>query len=251
MNLGRYAEMLSTLRRVTILGLIIVVLFTVFVGNVGAGPVADHPPRDKFILTSGTIRGIVYQDRNRNERLDGGEPSLAGARVWLTNEAGETIRETWTGPDGAFSFSDLGPGYYVLWEEDPEGYSSRSPNSKSIGLDLGEEYMYHFGDVLDLPGFFPVIAGMVFEDLNCNGEPDEGEMPLAGAVISLWNATGDLIGTRITDETGWYAFEDLPTGPYRLQETNPEGYDISTTPDEVGVVLEGPMPVEVHFGDMV
>ena len=89
----------------------------------------------------------------------------------------------------------------------------------------------------------------MFEDSNANGERDEGEPPLADVWITLSSEDGSLVLEQTTDELGCYKFIDLAPGRYVLAETNPEAYPLSTTPDEVDVLIEGPMPVEIDFGD--
>jgi hypothetical protein len=61
----------------------------------------------------GSVRGLVYEDRNGNGERDGAEPGLAGVVV------SDQIQAVATGPDGAFS---LGSGYGVVFVSVPSGY---------------------------------------------------------------------------------------------------------------------------------
>jgi len=68
------------------------------------------------------------------------------------------------------------------------------------------------------------IQGLVWHDLNRNLTPEPGEPPLANAVLTLKNASQQVIGTRVTTETGSYEFANLNPGFYFLVETDPPGY---------------------------
>jgi hypothetical protein len=78
------------------------------------------------------------------------------------------------------------------------------------------------------------IRGIVFHDVNGNRLRDgSGEVSLAGAVIALYRLDGTLIGFQTTSYNGGYYFGNLDSSQYyRLTETNPPGYPLSTTPDE-------------------
>ena len=63
------------------------------------------------------------------------------------------------------------------------------------------------------------------EDLDNN---DTGDVDLSGVTITLYDANGDVVATRLTDTEGNYVFYDLPSGDYTVIETNLPGYlDVS------------------------
>lgn len=66
----------------------------------------------------------------------------------------------------------------------------------------------------------PVTVGdTVFEDRNNNGAPDTGE-GIAGVTVDVYNvATGDLVGSKVTDSNGYYLYQGLvpDNGGYRVQ----------------------------------
>ncbi len=68
------------------------------------------------------------------------------------------------------------------------------------------------------------ITGTVFNDLNRNGSWDNGEPPLAGAVINLRTPQGTLVRTQTTGSSGVYTLNNVPVGTYLLQEIPPSGY---------------------------
>lgn len=69
------------------------------------------------------------------------------------------------------------------------------------------------------------LQGTVFGDVNANNTLDPTELPIAGAVVDLYDATGTIrYGTRTTLADGYYVFDGLAAGDYKLVETPPVGY---------------------------
>lgn len=86
------------------------------------------------------------------------------------------------------------------------------------------------------------ILGIVFHDVDEDGAPDPGEVPLAGVAVRCSNGSQ----TR-TDASGKYWFV-LPPGTYTVQEIDPVGVT-STTPNSVPVEAAPGDYVHVNFGD--
>jgi len=217
-------------------------------------PTVSAGPQKKSVgFTSlfnlGSIRGLVYDDLSANGVRDPQEPPIAGVRILLEHQRSGTVVSAATDEDGRFAFSGLAAGSYLITEEDTLGYCSTTPNNRLVELGYGEEALIDFGDMLLIPGCFRSVAGQVFEDLNANGESDEGEPPLPDVLISLTGENGLAPVVQVSDQFGRYHFRDLIAGTYTVVEVNPRGYT-STTPDQVEVVVEGPIPIEVHFGDV-
>ncbi len=68
------------------------------------------------------------------------------------------------------------------------------------------------------------IGDFVWEDLNANGQQDEGEPGVAGVVVRLYDAASNVIGTTTTTVTGAYLFTAVPPGTFTVGFTPPEGY---------------------------
>lgn len=84
-------------------------------------PVPAGTPRGSFDRIHGAIGDRVWNDLNRNGRLDPGEPLLAGVRVQLLSEAGEVLGSVLTGSDGMYLFNNVSPGRYRLRFFAPRG----------------------------------------------------------------------------------------------------------------------------------
>lgn len=68
------------------------------------------------------------------------------------------------------------------------------------------------------------ISDYVWLDENQNGIQDPDEQGLLGVTVNLYDEDGNLIDTDITDENGYYIFDDLYPGSYYLEFIPPEGY---------------------------
>lgn len=64
------------------------------------------------------------------------------------------------------------------------------------------------------------IRGQKFEDVNCNGKLDTGDVALQGWTMTLMPGSY----TAVTDILGYYFFPDLPPGTYTVTETNQPGW---------------------------
>jgi hypothetical protein len=61
------------------------------------------------------------------------------------------------------------------------------------------------------------LGGFGFQDLNRDGIFEAGEKPLAAQHLFLYDAGGTYLGNAYTDAAGWYQFDNLPDGAYRVQ----------------------------------
>lgn len=80
------------------------------------------------------------------------------------------------------------------------------------------------------------IEGIVFHDLNADGQYQWGEPPLAGALITLRTEGGTQIATRRTQSSGRYSFLYLDPGTYYVTETDPPGYTSTANSFRVTVI---------------
>jgi hypothetical protein len=97
------------------------------------------------------------------------------------------------------------------------------------------------GFIVKLSPGTAAVGDLVWHDLNGNGLQDAGEPGLADTVVELWfsndatqgNFDDSLVGSVITDGTGKYLFDQLPSGRYYLISHAPVGYGF-TTPNAGG-----------------
>lgn len=88
------------------------------------------------------------------------------------------------------------------------------------------------------------ITGIVFNDLNHNGQYDPGEPGIPGVFVVLYNTSSGLCTPAVTDAGGVYSFSITTAGTYRVYETvedpgtfcppstftQPEGFTVSNGP---------------------
>ncbi len=72
------------------------------------------------------------------------------------------------------------------------------------------------------------ISGVVYYDSQLDNRLDDGDAPLAGVGVALWQFNGDAYAPTgqmtVTDSQGGYHFDNLPPGDYRVVKSTPDGY---------------------------
>jgi hypothetical protein len=231
-------------------------------------------PTPTATLTTGTIRILAFNDLNGNGQRDPGEPLLPGAVFTLTDASGAVIATyTTDGIQEYYDFAGLVPGVYYLYERNPFGYCSTTPDNWGVAILVGTVVFIDFGDQLCGPptatptvtptGPTPTITAtptatpptgsicvLAFHDQNGNIQRDPGEPILAGATITITDSSGVVLFVYTTDGVHEpYCFTGLTPGTYRVEERNPAGYPLSTTPDIWSVTIFPGAPFTVAFGD--
>ncbi|MCP5525388.1 MAG: hypothetical protein H7A47_01105 [Verrucomicrobiales bacterium] len=186
-----------------------------------------------------TVVGLVFNDHNANGLPDDGEPGLAGVEIRLVDPAGNVIASATSGTDGSYRIEGVAPGAYELRETDAPGYTSTTPNTRSISL-VGGAASASFGD-RPAGG----ISGVVFIDAQANGVPDAGESGLPGITVRLSGATDELVTE--TDAEGHYGFTELPAGAYTVRLETPEGH-LTTSPAQRRIPLTETTSGTADFG---
>ena len=179
--------------------------------------VVDQDFFDARILAK--ITGHVFEDINRNGKIDPGERIYAGVTVKLSN--GMTVT---TDENGYFEFLDIEPGRYTLDVIGPNGVLNTTPIEVNTDLADGETLVIDFG-------FVPIMSlgNRVWSDngeggFYNNGVFDTGEQGLSGVVLNLLNSdltpVLDADGkprVMTTDSLGYYLFDNLLPGEYVVQ----------------------------------
>ncbi|MBL9143555.1 MAG: carboxypeptidase regulatory-like domain-containing protein [Verrucomicrobiaceae bacterium] len=139
-----------------------------------------------------------------------------------------------TNANGAYTFSNLDPGSYVVIETQPTGFltmsdgdsttdtagspadaanSSLTDNRIAVNAKAGETD--NGNDFIEaVPA---TIGDFIFHDLNRNGVQDAGEPGVEGVTVTLYDAAGTtVISSTTTNGLGRYEFADLNPGDYRV-----------------------------------
>lgn len=202
------------------------------------------------------------------EQYSGVNP-VKGAKLHLLDASGNPIAECTTGEDGKYAFKGLMPADYAVDVTIPAGYvlvDGNDPRLAEKGLvSFVEEAQGLFGKSavitlkmakhrrdmdagMVLPGR---LGDKVWLDLNGNGLQDGDESGIPGVTIELMR--GDrVVATTVSDQYGYYVFEELYPTEYTLRATWPsevkptvlrtEIHQISSVLQENGVSI--PVMVE-------
>ena len=158
----------------------------------------------------------MYHDRNNDGVQDAGEEGIEGTRIVLFDDAGNVVSETLTDANGDYWFSDLPPGTYKISEMQPEDFIDGIDTLGNVdGVFHGEAGEDMFCDIVlesgdegqgyNLGEIQPAsIKGTVYQDINNNGVPDEGEAGIEGTRVILTDADGNVIAETFTDANGDY-----------------------------------------------
>ncbi|MBK8779837.1 MAG: carboxypeptidase regulatory-like domain-containing protein [Saprospiraceae bacterium] len=204
----------------------------------------------------------VWYDQNNNGIQDPGEPGLAGATVKLYAANGTTLLQTApvTGNTGAYNFTGLTPGDYVVGVTPPAGYKSSAvdggdPDNNTLNDDNGTGS--GTGEVKSLPitltsggeptndgdgnngnltvdfGFAGTgsIGDLVWRDNDGNGlQGGVGETGIPGVIVTLTYTINSTNFTVLdtTDANGIYTFNNLPSATYAVNFGTPSGYSATT-----------------------
>ena len=173
-------------------------------GLLGLGAGAQQPARQPASSENPRIAGTVVDALN-------GKP-LAHARVGITPVNGGNRRTAITGADGHFLFQGLARGKYVLVAEKagypPQTFEGHESYYTSIAAGPGlnsEELVFR----LQPEGS---ISGTI---TNERDEPAIGAQVLLSRAIPFFRKQPELL-SETTDQRGYYAFDHLPPGTYRL-----------------------------------
>jgi hypothetical protein len=93
------------------------------------------------------------------------------------------------------------------------------------------------------------ISGSKINDINNNGRWDAGENGLSGWIIQIKGIgnTKDIRKETITNETGFYIFDNLPAGRYLIKEKHQKGFVPTSPPVKIITLVQGENSVNNNF----
>ncbi|WP_038141918.1 IPTL-CTERM sorting domain-containing protein [Thiothrix lacustris] len=177
------------------------------------------------------ISGTVLNDDNANGAQNDADKPVAGVVVTLTGTdlfGNPVTLATTTDTQGQYSFA-VPPGTYSIKETNPADRVSTGSEAGTQGstvVDADEiSVVMTSGQVSaqnDFLDYLPArLNGQVRNDLNGNGDLLDAEDGIPGVTVSLW--LDDVqVATTTTDANGYYVFENLKPGTYRVKEADLE-----------------------------
>ena len=218
-------------------------------------PVTLAPGETNSSLDAGLYRAAelgdrVWFDANKNGVQDAGESGVAGVKVTLLDASGNAVGSPLvTDANGNYLFTNLKPGAYSVQFDKtslPAGYaftgqdqggddlrdsdaSAIDGKTAQVLLASGDSNHSLDAGIVALPAS---LGDRVWHDANLNGVQDAGEAGISGVTVQLKNAAGSVIGSTVTDATGYYNFS-VDAGTYSVAVVAPPGY-LSTVKDAAG-----------------
>ncbi|MCX5688769.1 MAG: SpaA isopeptide-forming pilin-related protein, partial [Planctomycetota bacterium] len=189
-------------------------------------------------LLPGSISGFVYCDSDNNGLKGTSELGIGGVTVRLTgtNDLGASVTITAvTNAAGAFSFTGLRPGTYVLTETQPANTVDGLDRAGSAGGTAGNDVItaiaigsgqdgvnYLFGEIC-----LGTISGTKYRDLTGNGLSSD-DTGMGGVRIYIdANNNGNFDANErstITAANGTWSFVGANAGTYIIREVVPTGF---------------------------
>lgn len=237
-------------------------------GNLGPIPLKQ--------VCHGVIGDFVWNDKNRNGIQEDGESGIDNVTVKLKDSYGTLIGTRASGPNGAYSFTGLCNGDYLVEVDtstlpsnfvpspthqgsDPARDSNQNSSMVSLTTDSPSDMTVDFGYNSPCSG---QVGDLVWHDRNRNGIQDPGEPGIGNLKVSLRDQQSySLITSTTTDGFGIYQFNGLCAGNYRVEVTPPIGFvatpatqgdntaaDSNPNPADVSLLNDNTVEKTIDFG---
>ena len=204
---------------------------------------------------AGELHGLKYSDEDVDGVRDVGyytEPGLAGWTIQLSASDGTPVTSATTGVDGAYAFTNIAPGSYIISEAQQPGWLQTAPATVTHTVNLapgGNLTGLDFGNAPPAE-----VRGYKFNDLNLDGIRDPGEPGLEGWTITLdEHGDGTIDQTTVTAADGSYIFPAVRHGHYHVGELQQPGW-VQTRPSSPGYynfdVESGDTYWNINFGNV-
>lgn len=225
-------------------------LFTVVGGT-------DNPNIDGGIVRNQDLSGNVWNDADNDGIRDAGETPRAGVTVTITDALGQ-VQTTTTDADGNYTFQGVALGEATVIFTAPDGTvfspkttgdnvqdpdrSDVTAETGSDGSSLGSVNVTVVGsqDVVNIDAGLvspTSVSGRLVIDANRDGSIPAGEPGVEGQTVTLYNASGQQVGTATTAADGTYTFTNvLPGTGYYVVFTKPDGSVFYPAPDPADIL---------------
>jgi hypothetical protein len=190
--------------------------------HAASGSVAATAP---VTVIAATVSGTVFNDANANGSQASTEKGIASRTVYLeiSGQGTKGERTTTTNSAGAFSFTNLAAGKYVLIVPTPSGW--RSTTALATGDPLTLAAGAKVASLLFGQTQLALVSGSVYLDANRDGKEQTTEAGLAGWTVQLLSTTSSSVKfTTTTNTSGAYNFGAVAAGSYKLSLTPRSGF---------------------------
>jgi fimbrial isopeptide formation D2 family protein/uncharacterized repeat protein (TIGR01451 family) len=197
-----------------------------------------------------SIGDYTWYDANRDGAQGDDEDPVVGMVVNLYAADGTTLLgTTTTDENGFYSFVGLTPNEQYVVEfvkpahtaftsREQEGVAGAADSNADVATGRvnvtapasGANSATEPDDPTIDAGLLKLVSvgDFVWLDHDRNGTWTEGEPLGAGVTVQLFDRSGNLLASTVTDEGGYYGFGDLlPGEPYRIHFVAPDGYSFT------------------------
>ena len=192
----------------------------------------------------------VFEDTNGNGIQDEGEPGVANVVVELQTREGEVLDTVGTNNNGEYEFLRVPAGDYKVKFVEPngfDGFTIKNVGGENVDSDANSNGVT---DVFGIPfganktdidaGLIKTtpkgsIGDFVFNDLDSDGFQDDGEPGVNNVTVRLQTPKSETIREVVTDSNGFYLFDNLDAGDYKITVVEPDGFDGFTIQNARGV----------------
>ncbi len=171
-----------------------------------------------------TVKVYKYTDITGDGKTADDTP-LAGWTVYLWTDGVKGAAQT-TGADGSYTWSNLGPGSYMVSEDVPSDWTATSDTSHDFGTATsGGSYSFTFTNFKNV-------------DISVT-KVDTNDAPVSGWTVYLWT-DGVKGAAQMTGADGSYTWSNLGPGDYMVSEDVPSDWTaIGPTEYDFGIVSSG------------
>ncbi len=186
----------------------------------------DFSGIDIGIVSSRTISGTLYNDVYGNLESKT-SIQLRDVTIELFNESGNLVAEVITSSDGRYKFENLPIGKYTIQPILPSKFGFSQYFSKNnLNVDIKTSSYISNLDIFLIS--YSEIGDFVWEDLNRNGIQDINEKGIADVTIQLFDKDGEWIKGDISEQNGFYLFDSIFPGSYRIVFDKKLNYEYTT-----------------------
>lgn len=187
-----------------------------------------------------SVGDFVWDDLDDDGVQDAGESGAAGVTVNLLDDLGNWLDSTTTDLSGFYRFENLAPGNYRVEFIAPSDGQFSPQDQTADAADSDADPLTGLTALFSLAAGenrTDVDAGLIFSggsggadasvgdyvwnDLDGDGIQEAGEPAAVGVPVYLLDALGNVLDSTTTDSLGFYRFEYLAAGSYRVQFVAP------------------------------
>lgn len=182
-----------------------------------------------------SLNGCMWLDENNNGRFDDGEKTPEGQIVTVIDEkTGNVFAELTTDENGHFGTSGMIPGSFTV-SYNMDSTKAQAKEGDSTFILLGDRLVMNNIELYENENRNDLLLGIV-QYTSMGGRvwmDEQGEIvPLMNATVTLLDAEGETIQSKVTEEDGQYIFTGLMPGQYGLTVTLPGGGLVVLPDDE-------------------